>query len=120
MFLLSTRFKYLQSYNKDKMEPIQFSGIGDLSEEEKQVLNDISVKNYDKIKMLLRNDETAVSVHIKTYKQKGEKKKYSVTVKATAPTTAIFRSGTTNWIFPNALNDAFDRVQKEVKNHFRL
>ena len=102
------------------MEPIQFSGIGDLNDDERQVLNDACTKNYDKIKTLLRNEQTAISVHIKTYKQKEEKKKYSVTVKAMAPTTAIFRSGTTNWIFANALNDAFDRVTNEIKNHFKM
>ncbi|MBT4823920.1 hypothetical protein HN695_00960 [Candidatus Woesearchaeota archaeon] len=102
------------------MNEIQYSGISDLNEEERDTLNEISSKSYEKIKNLLKKDDTTVSVHIKTYRQKGEKKKYSVTVKALAPATSIFRSGTTNWIFANALNDAFDRVQNEIKNHFKM
>jgi len=102
------------------MEPIQFSGISELNEDEKQVLKDICAKGYDRIKMFLHNENTSVNVHIKTYRQKGDKKKYSVTLKAIAPTTKVFRSGTSDWILNNALNDAFAKVEQEIRNHFKI
>ncbi|MFH1440389.1 MAG: hypothetical protein ABIG89_07505 [Candidatus Woesearchaeota archaeon] len=106
------------------MEPIQFSGLPDLNEDEKQVLKEASTKYYEKIKMLLHNDLATLNVHVKTYRQKNnsdnEKKKYNVTVKTMAPTTIIFRSGTTNWMLASALNDAFDKVCTEIKNHFKI
>ncbi|MBT4540030.1 hypothetical protein HOC35_00815 [Candidatus Woesearchaeota archaeon] len=101
------------------MEPIQYSGIGDLNEEERDILNEISSKNHEKIQTLLQDEQTSISVHIKTYREKEEKKKYSVTVKATDPKN-MFRSGTSGWILANALNEAFDKVTTEIKNHFRM
>jgi SHS2 domain-containing protein len=103
------------------MEPIQYSGIGDLNEEERDILGDISSKSFEKIDNLLQEPQTSISVHIKTYKEKEEteKKKYSITVKAMSP-KHMFRSGTSNWILANALNDAFDKVINEIKNQFRM
>ena len=60
------------------MDPIQFSGIGDFNDEEKQVLKHVTTKNYEKIRTLMKSEQTSVLIHIKTYKEKakGEKKKY--------------------------------------------
>ncbi len=103
------------------MDPIQFSGISDLNDEERQVLKDVTTKNYGKIRALMKSEQTSVLIHIKTYREKknGEKKKYSVTIKVTDPTN-LFRSGTSDWTLGEALHAGFDKITREIKSKFRL
>ena len=75
--LSSTRFIYLKCVLYVTMEPIQYSGISELNEEEKEILSEISAKNYERLRNLLQNEQTAVTVHIKTYREKNDTEKSS-------------------------------------------
>ncbi|MBI4453490.1 hypothetical protein HY636_02495 [Candidatus Woesearchaeota archaeon] len=101
------------------MEAIQFSGLNALNDDEKEILNQVCSGCYDKVKMLLHKEQTAVNVNIKTFRQKGDKKKYSVTLRAIAPATPSFRSSSYNWILANALHEAFDKLEHEIRRELK-
>lgn len=101
------------------MEAIQFSGLNALNDDEKEVLNQVCSGCYNKVKMLLHKEQTAVNVNIKTFRQKGDKKKYSVTLRAMAPAITHFRSSSYDWILANALHDAFDKLEHEIRRELK-
>lgn len=100
------------------MEMITFTGLKYLNDDEKAVLNDVSSRHYPKLQMLLHN-EVSVNVHVKIYKPKEIRKKYSVTIKVAAPTMNVFNSSAYGWILQNVLNDAYVAVIKHIRTHFK-
>ena len=65
------------------MEEIQYIGVNELDDNEKEVVDKLSAEYYDKIKRELKNI-TSLKIHIKTYQTAGgvaKKKKFSINVR---------------------------------------
>jgi hypothetical protein len=94
---------------------IEFVGLSELDEEEKEVLNNLSTEYYPKIKRLLKN-VTSLVVHVKAYKKKGTKQKYSLHVRAIAPTRAFESTKAHGWDLAMVLHKSFLDIEKQIKH----
>ena len=94
---------------------IEFVGLRDLDESEKEVLNTLSTEYYQKLKRTLKN-VTSLVVHVKKYKKQGAKQKYSVNIKAIAPTRAFESTKAADWDFPRTLHKAFKDLENQIKH----
>ncbi len=106
------------------MEAIQYKGLDRVIPENRLVLDKLSSKYYEKIKRSLHNDYSLV-VHIKRYEDKGggegkekEKAKYSIAVRAVAP-TKIFEASAADWDFARTLHKVFKDIELEIEHHFK-
>lgn len=99
------------------MEIIQFKGLKELSDEEKDVLNEISAEYYPKIKREMHNI-TSIELHVKVHSKGGSKKKYTAHLRVIAP-TRIFEAEHHDWDLPRALRRAFDAMIFELLKAFK-
>ena len=99
------------------MEKIQYRGVDNLKNEEKDTLNKLAPEYYDKIQRALKN-VTSLQVDIKLYKKLGGKRKYDVHVKAIAPTT-IFSASYADWDFARTLHKVFKKIENEIAHKIR-
>ncbi|MDO8642751.1 MAG: hypothetical protein Q7R76_04155 [Candidatus Woesearchaeota archaeon] len=98
------------------MEQIQYSGLHDVEEGDRRILDKLSAEYYDKIARELKN-ETALQVHIKSYKKIG-KPKFSIHVKAIAPTRIFVSTKAHDFDFATCLHMAFRDLETQI--HHRL
>ncbi len=96
------------------MEQIQYTGLDNIEEGQRRTLDKLSAEYYDKIQRSLQN-MTSLQIHIKTYKKQG-KPKYSIHVKAVAPTKIFVSTKAHDWHFNNCLHMAFKDIQAQI-NH---
>jgi hypothetical protein len=94
---------------------IEFVGLPDLDEDEKRILNTLSTEYYQKIKRTLKN-VTSLVVHVKKYKKQGKKHKYSLHVRAIAPTRAFESTKAADWDFARTLHKAFKDLENQIKH----
>ncbi len=95
-------------------EVIQFTGVNGLNQEQKRLLSKISTEYYQKIKQQLHN-ETNITVHIKAYNKTGSRCKYSIHIKAIAPTKTFVSTKAVNWDFSTTLHKAFKDLEMAIK-----
>jgi len=102
------------------MEKIQFIGMDELEDVDKDMVQTITSEYYDKIQRALKN-ETSLVVHIKTAEKEGHRHRYEVTVRAEAP-TRMFESSkgrtNTDWDLAAALHNAFKNLEREIQHAF--
>ncbi|RMD57713.1 hypothetical protein D6825_03205 [Candidatus Woesearchaeota archaeon] len=99
-------------------EIIQFVGVSDLPAEEQETVYRISTEQYEKIRRSV-NNLTELIVHIKTYHTDGERKKYSLHVRAIVPTQKPFDSSKSDdWELSRALHKAFDDIKHQIAHKF--
>lgn len=101
-----------------KEEIIQFIGLDDLNEEEKTVLKELSEEYYEKIKRSLKN-MTSLAVHVKIYKNEGSRKKYSLHVRAIAPTDIIETDKEADWDLARTLHKSFKNIERQIEHKFK-
>lgn len=94
---------------------IQFIGVSDLSAAEQDTVQVLSGEYHDKIKRQLQN-LTDMSVHVKTYERAGDRKKYSIHVKVSAPTALFAADNADSWALPDALHAAFQDIQNQIRH----
>ncbi|MCX6707747.1 MAG: hypothetical protein NT001_06445, partial [Candidatus Woesearchaeota archaeon] len=99
------------------MEIIQFKGLKELEDDEKEILNEISTEYYPKIKKKVHN-MASVEVHVKAHSKQGSKKKYSVHIKVIAP-THIFESESDDWNLVRTLREAYESMLVELEKAFK-
>jgi len=99
------------------MEAIQFTGLNELAPEDQARVKDLSAEYYDKIKRGLKNI-TSLAIHIKATKKEGNKKKYSVHIKAIAPTAIFASTKAVDWDIARVMHKAFNDIQQEIKHRF--
>lgn len=100
-------------------EIINFIGMRDLEPEEQYLVNRLSTGNYQKIKRVLKNI-TNMTVHIKCYEKTGGKKKFSLHVRVSAPTTKVIESCRSHdFDLARALHKAFDDVRTQINHKYR-
>ena len=103
---------------------IQFKGVKELEEEEKEFVDKIIPEYYEKIKRAMHN-LTRLEVHFKKMRNTGERTLYDINVKVSGPEKKIF-IGTNSkqnrfegWKFSKALHGAFQDVEAQIKKEFR-
>jgi prephenate dehydrogenase len=99
-------------------EMIQFVGVNELAPEEQELVSRLSTESYEKFTRILKNIEQMV-VHIKTYENEGQKKKFALHVRVKAPTSAIIESCKSHdFDLARALHKAFDDIRVQIEHKF--
>lgn len=96
---------------------IKYIGLNDLNRDESDSVKQIIEKDYEKIHRLLKNELTDLSVHVKTYGD-GKVKKYSVHIKAEAPTRKLFSTETFDMDIKRTMRKAVNKIINEIKHNF--
>ena len=91
------------------MEPIQIIGIKELDDIEIDTVNRLANRYYEKIKRELKN-EISLVVHIKSYEKGGTRRKYSIHVKAIAPSRIFASTKGFDWNLETALHKSFEEL----------
>lgn len=112
----SKKYKYLITAKvMMAKEQIQFVGVSKLSPEDQLVVNQLATEYYPKIKRSLKN-VTNLVVHIKEYSKTGDRHKYSLHVRALAPTQVFESSKSSDWDLARALHKAFKDVERQIQH----
>lgn len=99
-------------------EMIQFVGVNELAPEEQELVSRLSTENYEKFTRLVKNIEQMV-VHIKTYENEGQKKKFALHIRIKVPTMAIFESCKSHdFDLARALHKSFDDIKTQIEHKF--
>ncbi|MEM4263758.1 MAG: hypothetical protein QW666_02580 [Candidatus Woesearchaeota archaeon] len=98
-------------------EIVQFVGVSELEPMEQQTVQLLSTENYEKIKRAMKNITNLV-IHVKKYEKGGERKKYSIHVRAICPTAAIESCNADDFELPRALHKAFTDIKEQIKHKF--
>ncbi|MEM4246820.1 MAG: hypothetical protein QXR48_04135 [Candidatus Woesearchaeota archaeon] len=99
-------------------ELIQFVGVNELDAEQQALVSKLSTENFEKFTRLLKNIEQ-MTVHIKSYEQEGQRKKFSLHVRLKAPTMAIIESCKSHdFDLARALHKAFDDIRAQIEHKF--
>jgi hypothetical protein len=96
-----------------EFELIQFTGLKELESLDQERVKDLAATYYDKIKRSLKNI-TTLQIHIKEYKKEGARKKYSVHIKAVAPTKVIVSTKAHDWDIARVMHKAFQDIEREI------
>ncbi len=100
------------------MEQIQYVGVHDLDAEKKKVLDKLSTEYHAKIKRSLKNI-TSLIIHVKVHEKGGKAVKFSVHMKAVAPTTIITSTKASDWDFARTLHKAFKDLENQIEKRFK-
>lgn len=98
-------------------ERIQFIGLNDLESPEQDIVNKLATKYHDKIKRTIKKP-TSLVVHIKQYTKEGKSHKYSIHVRAIAP-TRIFESTVSDWDLAKSLHKVFEEIEHEIHHQLK-
>ncbi|MBW2988830.1 HPF/RaiA family ribosome-associated protein [Candidatus Woesearchaeota archaeon] len=99
------------------MEPIQITGIGELKEEDKAIVNKLANEYYEKIKVLLKN-EISVKLHIKQHSKTGKRHKSDIRVKVTSPGRAV-EAQESDWDLARTLHRVFKNIERQLEHRFK-
>ena len=99
------------------MEPIQVTGIDELKEEERDIVNTLANDYYGKIQRVLQN-ELSIKVHVKQHSKTGKRHKSDIRVKVIAP-TRIFESQESDWDLARTLHRAFKNIERQLEHKIR-
>lgn len=99
-------------------ETLQFVGMNELTIEEQEAVNEISTKEFEKVKRELKNNVSIV-VHIKCYKKEGGKDKYSLHIRVLAPTKIIESCKSHDWDLTRALHKSFEDIHNQIAHTFK-
>ncbi len=99
------------------MEAIQFTGLNELTAEDQARVKDLAAEYYNKIKRALKN-VTSLAIHIKPYRKAGKKKKFSVHIKAIAPTVVLTSTKAVDWDIARVMHKAFQDIEQEIHHRF--
>lgn len=100
------------------MEQIQYVGAQKLDAAKKRTLDKLSAEYHRKIKRALNNITTLI-IHIKTYEKEGKAVKYSIHVKAVAPTVIFTSTKASDWDFARTLHKAFTDLENQIEKRFK-
>ncbi|MBI2147155.1 hypothetical protein HYU19_01610 [Candidatus Woesearchaeota archaeon] len=96
------------------MESIQYSGLEEVDDAGRQILDKLSAEYHDKIQRQL-GTPASLQVHIKVYSKEG-KKKYSIHVKAVAATRLFQSTKAHDWDLARTLHKAFQDIEHQIKH----
>lgn len=93
---------------------IHAKGVKILNEKQKQLVNRLLNEYYKKIQRQLKN-ETSFEVHVKNYEKEGKAKKFSINIKAVAP-TRIFEANASDWDLARAVHKVLNKILNEIEH----
>ncbi|MBW3023349.1 hypothetical protein KY308_04560 [Candidatus Woesearchaeota archaeon] len=100
---------------------VQYKGVSKLDSKEKLILDKLAPEYYEKMKGYFLKNLVHMEVLVKTYNEEGKRKKYSVNVKAVAPTRKTFISNkASDWDFARTLHKAFKDVETQIKKSLKV
>ncbi len=97
-------------------EIIQFIGLNELEDIEKDMVNRITTQYYQKIKRALKNIISFV-VHIKQHKKSGHVSKYSIHIRVKSPKRMFESAKDADFDLARALHKSFENIETEIKHH---
>jgi len=97
---------------------LQFVGLNSLTIEEQDAVSTIATKEYEKAQRALKNTLSMV-VHIKCYEKEGGRKKYSLHIRAIAPTKIIESCKSHDWDLIRALHKSFQDIHNQIAHVFK-
>lgn len=100
------------------MEPIQITGIEEVSEEDQGIVNKLANDYYGKIKRALKN-EISIKVHIKQHSKTGKKHKSDVRVQLVAPTRR-FVAQESDWDLARTLHRVFKNIERQLQHRLKV
>jgi len=100
------------------MEPIQITGIDEISEEDRDLVNKLANEYYVKIQRGLKNI-TSIKLHIKQHSKTGKKHKSDIRVKVIAP-TRVFEAQESDWDLARTLHRVFKNVEREIEHKLHV
>ena len=101
-------------------ENSQFVGLKELSDDEQEVIRNLSLEQYGKFLRLVPNMEGMV-VHIRVYEKESAKKKYAVHVRVNIPSKSILESCKSHdWELPASLHKSFEDIEHQMQHKFKL
>ena len=98
------------------MEHIQIVGLELLDKIEKEDIKKLAEEYFIKIQRQLKNIESVV-IHIKEYNKEGNRKKFSIHIRAIAP-EHIFEADAADWDFKRTIHKVFKKLETELEHHF--
>lgn len=98
-------------------EVIQFVGLNDLEDVDKELVKKLTEQYYPKIKRSLHN-LTSLKVHVKIYAKEGARHKYSINVQAIAPTKNFQSDKASDWDLASSCHKAFKDLQVQIPHAF--
>ena len=97
---------------------IQFKGLKDLEDPEQDKVKALSLEYYEKIRRLI-NNETSLKIDVRQYKKPGSHStKYSIHIKALAPTKTKFEADKFDWDLARAMHKTFKALINEINHSF--
>jgi hypothetical protein len=99
------------------MDNIRFIGLTKIDDEAQSLVKDVVNEYYPKIKRLLKN-EVQLVVHIKAHTKGGARPKFSLHVRAEAPTRIFESSKSAEWDLKRAVAKSMEDVIKEIQHAF--
>ncbi len=95
-------------------EVIQFAGLDQLNDSEKEVVNRLCSEYHEKVRRSL-NNLTSLVVHFKCYEKEGKRKKFSLHLRCIAP-GRVYESDKKahGWVLEQVLHGAFDALLRQI------
>lgn len=97
---------------------IKYIGLNDLNDIEQSTVKSVIENNYEKIHRLTKNI-TNLTVHVKIYEKRESAKKYSVHLRAEAP-TKIYTSNHADWDLPRVLHKCINSILTEIEHKLKV
>ena len=95
------------------MGPIRVVGMEGLDEMEIDAINRMSNRYHEKIQREFNNVASLV-IHPKKYRKEGRWWKYSIHVRAIAPTRIFVSTNGIDWVLEKALRSAFEDIIQQL------
>ncbi|GEM_PF-1016152 len=108
--------KEIPKYGENKV--LQFVGVKDLTIEEQELINDLSTKEFEKVKQSLKNTISMI-IHVKNHGKKGAKNKYALHIRVIAPTGIIESCKSHDWDLARALRKSFEDIKNQIEHKFK-
>ncbi len=99
------------------MEEIKFVGLKELSEDDQSKVQKLCTEYYGKIRRMLKN-QVSITVQFKQYDKEGNRTKYSINIKASAPTRIFTSNKEADWDVSKALHKAFEDLETQIEHTF--
>lgn len=96
-------------------ELIQFIGVDELENEDKEMVNTLANEYYDKYKTFLQNQVNLI-VHVKCHDKEGNRKKYSIHARIISPTVTFESDKATDWDLARTLHKTFKNLENEIRH----
>ncbi len=103
------------------MDEIQYVGLNDLEEVDKEMAQKLCEEYFDKVKRELHND-VDVKVHIKTLKKEGARHKYEIHISANSSMQKFdvsHASEQATWDLASAIHTGFKNLLTEIEHRFK-